>query len=490
MSEKIFAFLLRLYPVQFRRQYGAEFLQLMRDRLRDEAETMPRFRLWFDLITDFFFGVPQAYRNSYAMSVAAPMPQHVSGLPAFRSLDQEPLRPSSLALGSVISFIAIVAFAFVMKYGGTHPIIAPDHDPSSIESVMKRLNQPATVGNTPSDAPDRLVIGNHASQSHTAPAQQQEERATYPNPLVNAVETGRAELAERYQVVRAVAQDLERYYPDHERAHEAADALRGLAQESRYSKDPESSIFAHHLTGDVRFLLHDPHVFVDYRLNPIPEHTPALSAAAAAQYTDDMHRLNCTFERVAILPHNIGYVKLNSFPDPAVCRAQAESAMERINNADAVIFDLRDNTGGNPAMVELIADRLFDQPVPWYNPRAESDTESMTHSPVTGSRLADKPVYILTSAITISAAEQFAYNLKMLNRAIIVGKTTGGSVHAGVFHRINDHFGIAIPDHPIVNPYQQPDWERIGVEPDAQVRPAEALLVAEKLAATKLARNR
>jgi len=29
---------------------------------------------------------------------------------------------------------------------------------------------------------------------------------------------------------------------------------------------------------------------------------------------------NCTFERVEILPHNIGYLKLNSFPDVSVCQ--------------------------------------------------------------------------------------------------------------------------------------------------------------------------
>jgi C-terminal processing protease CtpA/Prc len=37
-----------------------------------------------------------------------------------------------------------------------------------------------------------------------------------------------------------------------------------------------------------------------------------------------------------------------------------------------------------------------------------------TASPVAGNKLADKPVYVLTSSSTQSAAEYFVYNLKML----------------------------------------------------------------------------
>ena len=36
MSEKIYAWLLRLYPSRFREAYGDEAVQLFRDRARDE----------------------------------------------------------------------------------------------------------------------------------------------------------------------------------------------------------------------------------------------------------------------------------------------------------------------------------------------------------------------------------------------------------------------------------------------------------------------
>ncbi len=40
-------------------------------------------------------------------------------------------------------------------------------------------------------------------------------------------------------------------------------------------------------------------------------------------------------------------------------------------------------------------------------------------------------VFILTSPYTFSAAEEFTYNLKNLEKATVVGQTTGGGVHPG-----------------------------------------------------------
>ncbi len=52
MSEKIYAWLLHLYPSQFREAYGSEALQLFRDRVRDEKGFFPCLRLWLDLLVD------------------------------------------------------------------------------------------------------------------------------------------------------------------------------------------------------------------------------------------------------------------------------------------------------------------------------------------------------------------------------------------------------------------------------------------------------
>ena len=104
------------------------------------------------------------------------------------------------------------------------------------------------------------------------------------------------------------------------------------------------------------------------------------------------------------------------------------------------------------------------------------------HSPVPGSLLADKPVYILTSNRTYSGAEQFSYDLKMLRRATLVGETTGGASHANVLRNLDDHFAIGIPEYRPVNPFGDKDWAVTGVEPDVKVAAADALATAERLA--------
>jgi len=69
----------------------------------------------------------------------------------------------------------------------------------------------------------------------------------------------------------------------------------------------------------------------------------------------------------------------------------------------------------------------------------------------------------------------------MLKRATIVGETTAGGAHAGVFHRIDEHFGVAITEVKSINPYSKYDWNGTGIEPDVKCPASDALIVATKL---------
>jgi hypothetical protein len=63
MSEKIFAWLLKLYPLRFREEYGASAIQLFRDRLQAEQGFFKRFRLWWDIIADLTISVLREHRH-------------------------------------------------------------------------------------------------------------------------------------------------------------------------------------------------------------------------------------------------------------------------------------------------------------------------------------------------------------------------------------------------------------------------------------------
>src|SRR5262249_11343717 len=155
--------------------------------------------------------------------------------------------------------------------------------------------------------------------------------------------------------------------------------------------------FAALVTSHLRSATHDMHLELVH-LEPRPSESPQAASPQSVPREQTAGRANCSLEPVKILEHNIGYFKLNFFPNPSVCQAAVLAAMASLNRADAVIFDLRDTRGGFPDMVMLIAAHLFDHPTYMYNPRENIGPQLWTRSPVPGNRLADKPVFILTSS--------------------------------------------------------------------------------------------
>ena len=293
---------------------------------------------------------------------------------------------------------------------------------------------------------------------------------------------------ERERVVDAVIQNVQRHYFNPRIAQATANELAASKKRGEYDAAASGQALADLLTKQIRAASHDMHLEVVYSESPLPQHPQEPTPQMLVNFRQMLERQNCTFETVKILARNVGYVKLNAFPDASICQGTANKIMASLNQADAIIFDLRDNEGGDGGMVSLIASYLFDHPEFLYDPRTNPTLESWT-KPVSGSKLVNKPVYILTSSTTISAAEQFTYDLKMLRRATIVGEKTHGSAHAGVFYRIDDHFGMGIPRLTAINPFSTADWEGTGVEPDVKTKAADALETAQRLAQSRLRKD-
>ncbi|HLY41600.1 MAG TPA: S41 family peptidase [Terracidiphilus sp.] len=290
----------------------------------------------------------------------------------------------------------------------------------------------------------------------------------------------RLDPSDRVRVVEAVAAIVRAHYSAPQKAHEASELLLTREKSGAYDAIGDGPTLAERLTQDIQGSTHDSHLMVQYSANAIPSIPPTPSAAQREQYRLAMLKQNCTIERVQVLPGNVGYMKFNFFPDPAACGTTFHASLEKLSRSDAIIFDLRDNAGGLPDMVAELAAMLFDYPVVWYNPLATPNASMLP--PAKGRRFARKPVYILTSARTFSGAEHFAYNLKMLKRATVVGETTRGG-HQGKPYHIDEHFWMAVPEVRKPGPYGPLDWEGAGVEPDVKVSAPDALAQAEKLAA-------
>lgn len=170
MSEKMYIRLLRLYPSTFRKEYEVEALQLIRDRLCDEAGFFKRARLWWDLVTDLLVGLPQAYRNSYASTETISFSPNADGIPSFKVLDKEPLRRGSILVGGTVSLTAIAAFGFVLSRPVAYlPISGSNGRISPTESVLEQLNRATTS--------DTAVSGaQEAAESTSAGAREQQPR--------------------------------------------------------------------------------------------------------------------------------------------------------------------------------------------------------------------------------------------------------------------------------------------------------------------------
>jgi C-terminal processing protease CtpA/Prc len=291
---------------------------------------------------------------------------------------------------------------------------------------------------------------------------------------------------DRDHVLEAVVENLQKYYFDPAVAETTAAALRSHQKNGDYAAAKDGTEFAALLTRHLHEASQDADLVVEYSREPIPLPRPPPSADELARRSQQLERANCTIVRAEILPHNIGYLKFDFFPEREICAAKFAAAMNSLDRTDAIILDLRDNRGGMPEMVLWLASYFFDHPEYFFNPREAPSRNSWTRSPTPGSHFANKRAYILTSSDTISGAEQFCYNMKMLKRATLIGETTGGRAHAGAFHRIDDHFGEGIPEVKTLNPYSTHDWEGTGVDPDIKVKAAEALETAQKLVATEL----
>src|SRR5271170_7000753 len=172
MSEKTYTRLFRLYPSSFRKAYEDEALQLIRDRLRDETGFFKRARLGWDLVTDVLAGLPQAYRNSYAVTEEASAAPNTEGIPSFRILDNEPLGRGSILIGSTLSLATIVAFGFLLSRPIAYlPLSGSNRRMSPIESVVERLNEATTPDTTDAgveQAAEPNSVG--ASESRSSPA--------------------------------------------------------------------------------------------------------------------------------------------------------------------------------------------------------------------------------------------------------------------------------------------------------------------------------
>src|SRR4029077_18060964 len=142
---------------------------------------------------------------------------------------------------------------------------------------------------------------------------------------------------------------------------------------------------------------------------------------------------NFGIRRVERLDGNVGYLDLRRMPEPANAGPAIAAAMELVAGTYALIIDMRRNGGGSPEGVVFWCSYLLDEESTHLNDIFHADTGQTRQfwalPYVPGTRYLDRPGYVLTSRRTFSAGEDLCYTLQALDRAEIIGETTGGGAH-------------------------------------------------------------
>lgn len=297
--------------------------------------------------------------------------------------------------------------------------------------------------------------------------------------------------AKRRSVIDGIAKELQAHYVYPDKGEQMIATLRGHLAHGDYDRITQGEELAATVTKDLRDVSHDLHLRVVFGRHPSgPEPTRGEQSAM-------VRSMNYGFSLVERMPGNVAHVVIDAFPPIPDDEAREDVArlMSQVADADALIVDLRNNGGGSPETVALIASYLFDKTPVHLNDMFSRDTGSIEQSwtlrDLRGTRFGgEKPVYVLTSKRTFSGGEELAYDLQSLHRAKIIGETTGGGAHPVAPHELDEWFTILVPSGRPINPITKTNWEGVGVVPDIAVTADSALDEAHRRALADVSSKR
>lgn len=194
------------------------------------------------------------------------------------------------------------------------------------------------------------------------------------------------------------------------------------------------------------------------------------------------HYLNFNYRTVggidyAILPENIGYMRYGSFANP-IGEGNLDYILAYFNVCAGLIIDVRDNGGGMLTNVETIVRRFITERMlagyishktgPGHD--AFSTPYAYYYDPAEKGRIMwGKPVVVLASRGTFSAANNFVSVMKSIPGVKIVGAVTGGGSGMPYNSEIPNGWGVRFSACSMLDPE--------GVSTENGVEPSEGCAV-------------
>lgn len=270
------------------------------------------------------------------------------------------------------------------------------------------------------------------------------------------------------QVVDTLIANMKGYF-DPTRAAKVQAALK--AERPALTKIHDRAALAEALSAITLKVSGDQHLKVS--VGTVSASAPRMSEAELALLDQ---RLAYGLMAIRRLPGNIGYLKLRHFEQESQGATLVDSAMEMLQHTDALIIDLRENTGGGGASDARLLGHLSRTPLVmaqlhWRKPDGGEEIEQRkVDTPKTGPLYAEKPIFVLTGPRTFSAAEGFAYDIQVNKRGLLIGTKTrgGGNPSNRPAPPLGFGLGVFVPNGQAVHPITGKGWDGVGVIPDVE----------------------
>ncbi|WP_445711907.1 S41 family peptidase [Flavobacterium sp.] len=291
---------------------------------------------------------------------------------------------------------------------------------------------------------------------------------------------------EKKEIIKLISKNLLETYIDLDVAKEMTLVINSNLKSNKYKSITNPDSFTKIINQDLQKISKDLHLKLKYDPKKIAKSNLDISEEMKIKKEKmmvmKMAEINYGFSEVKVLNGNIGYLNLRMFADTTYAKDAVTSAMNFLNNTNAIIIDLRENGGGVPSMMQLLSSYFMDaKPVVlsnFYERKTNKNTQLFSLKSIDGKRMNNKPLYILTSKKTFSAAEAFTYTLKHFDKAIVVGEVTKGGANRTRTINLNSDFSIAVPYIKTIHPITNSNWEGKGVQPNINTNEKEAFVIA------------
>ena len=363
----------------------------------------------------------------------------------------------------------------------------------------------------------------------------------YQKGIKNLTTSAQLETPTIKKIVSVLGQKFEKEYISSSMGKVCKEKLQENLEKGMYNSILDPAVLAQVLTADLRTITNDKHVkvfvwegkepklvstaVVPQAPNSTPQATPEPHLAGLNQLKEchaAFQKEQYGIQAARILEGTAtGYVDLRCFPrndtipedvldgkegglpasremkqairneEAAIqrdIRAAFDKAMAAIHNAESIVIDLRHNEGGDPRIVEYLLSYFLEAGIPLntiqYREKSAAEFTSLPEEVIPrNQRRLLTPLYVLTSESTFSGGEEFAYDLKNLGRATIIGNVTAGGANPCTLYNISDEEEMlaVISTGQARSPYTGTNWEGEGVIPDVMTDPASALDVALKM---------